>query len=337
MQPIRLAFMGFRHGHIFSLYRLAREREDIAIVAACEEDAATRATMATGNVPITHEDYARMLDAVPCDAVAIGDYYGKRGTIAIEALRRGKHVISDKPLCTSLEEYETIARLSREHGLAVGCQLDLREFPALLGLRHALRDGLIGEVHALGFTGQHPLNYGTRPDWYFTPGRHGGTINDIAIHAIDFIPWATDLRVARVNAARAWNARLPQAPQFQDAAQMMLTLNNGAGVLGDVSYLVPESFGYTLPQYWRITCWGTAGVVEGGLNTPTLLYRNGADTPEILPPPATSSGAYLTSFTAQIRGESAGVTLSTADVLEATRVTLTIQHAADHCLTEVTV
>jgi len=31
--------------------------------------------------------------------------------------------------------------------------------------------------------------WGTRPAWYFEPGMHGGTLNDIAIHALDFIPW----------------------------------------------------------------------------------------------------------------------------------------------------
>lgn len=330
MQPIRLAFMGFRHGHIFGLYDLAKTHPEIDIVAACEEHAETRESLAGTNYALTHDCYARMLDEVPCDAVAVGEYYGKRGAILIEALRRGKHVIGDKPLCTSLAELETIAALSQEGELAVSCQLDLRDNPVAIGLRNTLRDGSIGEVTAVSFTGQHPLRYKSgRPDWYFEEGKHGGTINDIAIHAIDFIPWATGQKIVRIEAARGWNARLPQVPYFQDGGQMMLTLANGAGVLGDVSYFAPDSFNYGIPQYWRITFWGTEGVLEGGMNVPLVLYRNGKDKPETLPLPAATKGAYLTSFIKEARGETEGITLSTAEVLEAARVTLTIQRVAD--------
>ncbi|MHB0938946.1 MAG: Gfo/Idh/MocA family protein [Armatimonadota bacterium] len=331
MQPIRLAFMGFRHGHIRSLYDLAKTHPEMEIAAACEEDSETyRSLVDEGYFVMTHDNYARMLDEVPCDAVAIGDYYGKRGAIAIEALRRGKHVISDKPVCTSLEEMETIISLSKEKGLSVGCQLDLREHPVMIGLCDAVKSGSIGEVVAVSFTGQHPLRYQCgRPDWYFEEGKHGGTINDIGIHAINFIPWVTGHQFARVEAARGWNARLPQAPFFQDGGQMMLTLANGAGVLGDVSYFAPDSMNYSLPQYWRITFWGTEGVVEGGINAPLVLHRNGADGPETVPLPAGNPGAYLHSFVAELRGKPEEVTLTTAEVLESSRFTLLVQQAAD--------
>lgn len=335
MPPLRLAFMGFRHGHIYALYEHAKAHQEVEIVAACEEDAETLAGLKQTDFPVTHDNYLRMLDEVPCDAVAVGDYYAKRGTIIIEALKRGKHVISDKPICTRLEELDEIVRLSRERNLRVGCQLDLREMPVVAAIREVILAGKIGDVQALSFTGQHPLKYGSRPSWYFEPGKHGGTINDIAIHAMDFIPWATGLMVARVNAARAWNARLKEVPFFQDGAQMMLTLENGAGVLGDVSYLLPDSFNYCIPPYWRITVWGSDGMVEGGPNSPGFLYKNGLDAPEPLNLPTIERGTYLASFVREIKGETVGITLSTADVLTAAHVTLTVQQAADTGATNV--
>ena len=335
--PLRLAFAGFRHGHIYSLYNLAKQEPTIEIVAACEEDAGTRQQMANGPVAVTHDNHRRMLEEVPCEAVAVGDYYGARGAIIIEALRRGKHVIGDKPLCTSADELAVIARLAREQHLAVGCQLNLRDHPAFRAMHAALRDGAIGTVLAIAFTGQHSLNYGTRPAWYFEPGKHGGTINDIAIHALDFILWATGCRIARVNAARVWNANLPQVPWFQDGAQMMLTLDNGAGVLGDVSYFVPATVDCALPQGWRFTCWGSEGILEGGVNSPPMLYRSGKNAAETLPPPEATTGNYLQSFLDEIRGNAAAVTLSTQDVLESARAALAVQHAADHGLTNVEV
>jgi hypothetical protein len=42
----------------------------------------------------------------------------------------------------------------------------------------------------------------------------------------------------------------------------MLELENGVGVMGDASYLAPESVGQgSTPLYWRITFHGTEGVL----------------------------------------------------------------------------
>ncbi|MCP4516547.1 MAG: EamA family transporter, partial [Delftia sp.] len=45
----------------------------------------------------------------------------------------------------------------------------------------------IGAVQTMSMSGQHPLRLGERPAWYFEPGRHGGTITDIGVHAVDLI------------------------------------------------------------------------------------------------------------------------------------------------------
>lgn len=337
MDKVRFAFVGFRHGHIFSLYDLAQSREDVEVVAACEEDEATRSGLAqSGRVQITHSSYRELLDSVACDVIAVGDYYGKRGGIIIEALRRGKHAIADKPICTSLGELNEIERLAKAGRLAVGCQLDMRNGGTMLETRRLVRAGEIGEVHVIVVTGQHPLLYGTRPGWYFEPGKHGGTINDIGIHAVDAIPWITGETFVRLEAARAWNARLPQEPSFQDAGQFMATLSNGCGVLCDVSYLSPDKMGYRMPQYWRMMLSGSKGLLEA---IPTanqvIVYRGDAEEPEVIATGVGNRGGYLESFLREVRGDTAGVDLSSAEVLAASRVALTIQQAADQGQTQV--
>jgi predicted dehydrogenase len=337
MDKVRLAFVGFRHGHVLGLYSLAKSRPDIEVVAACEEDEAMRAQLAAGGkVAITHTSYQEMLAQVPCDVVAVGDYFGIRGARTTEALRQGKHVISDKPICTSLTELDEIERLAAAKGLSVGCQLDMRDGGTVLEARQRLLAGEIGSVHTIIVTGQHPLMYGTRPGWYFEPGKHGGTINDIAVHATDAIPWLTGEKWAQVEAARGWNARLPQEPSFQDAGQFMATLSNGCGVLCDVSYLSPDVMGYRMPQYWRMTFSGSKGLLEA---TPTAnqvaIYRSNADAPEVIATGAGNPGAYLESFLREMRGERESLHLTSAEVFAASRVALLIQRAADEHLTQV--
>lgn len=340
-----VAIVGFRHQHIFSLIKHLNHRDDVRVVAVCEEDEPTRLQLLDQGVfaqlpdvsgERVYSSYPAMLDAAECDIIAVGDSFGKRGARIIESLKRGKHVLGDKPLCTRIEELDAITALAHARHLAVGCQLDLRDSGNFIGLRQLVQAGEIGEVGAVSFGGQHPLFFGTRPNWYFEPEEHGGTLNDIAVHAFDFVPWITGLEFSQINVARTWNAGFAPVPHFHNAAQIMMTLSNGAGVLGDVSYLAPDSLGYALPQYWRTTLWGSEGMAETSYTTPGVtLYKNGETSPHVLVTP-TRTGGYLDDFLAEVRGDTKAATsgrLTTEIVLRANRTALISQLAAqsDSC------
>lgn len=327
----RFAFVGLRHPHIFDMYRRCCERDDIEIVASCEEDAATRDELAkNGTATFTHDNCEAVLNDVAADVIAVGDCYGRRAGIITAALDSGKHVISDKPLCISLDELDQIEAAAKRAGKLVGCMLDMRDLGVYLGMRNLIQEGAIGSVHAIQFEGQHPLLYGKRPSWYFEEGMHGGVLNDIIVHAVDFIPWATGLKWKSVVAARCWNATVPQHPHFSQCGQAMLTLDNQAGVICDVSYLTPDSFAYEFPLYWRVVIWGSDGVVEAGVNSEQItLYRNGSSERELIALPPAQPGGYLDSFLAEVRGDLKGLKLSSADALSAARISLQIQAAAD--------
>ncbi len=334
---ITLAFAGLRHGHIFAMLSHAQSHPDIEVVAVCEEDTTAREEIVeAGKAHVTHTNIDQMLDEVECDAIAIGDYYGNRGSIAIRALEAGKHVIGDKPLCTRLDELERIQELSEEKNLKVGCMFTMRDGARYLGVRDLLQNDEIGEIHAISSGGQHPLMLDSRPSWYFEPGRHGGTINDVGCHAVDIIPWLTDLEFTTVNSARCWNAFAKDFPHFEDAGQMMLTMNNGCGVLGDVSYFLPDSFGYSNPLYWRMTFFGRKGIIETSATAKsTLLMRDGDKVAQDVSLPEAKPMGYLKAFIDDINDLSGDGELSTVQVLKATRNTLTIQRAADQGQTNV--
>lgn len=331
---IRLAFAGFRHGHVMDVYSRASESPDVEIVAACEEDEAAREELArAGKVKVTHTSIASMLDDTPCDAVAVGDYFGKRGGIVADALKRGKHVLSDKPMCTTLAELETIRQLVRETGLQVGLMLDLRDAGQYIKVREVVLSGAIGDIQSIYIGGQHALNLGARPRWYFEPGKHGGTINDIAIHGFDLVEWVTGMRFSEVTAARTWNGFLPEFPDFHDGAQFLMKLENGCGVAGDVSYFAPgDTKGSPFDPSWRITLWGKDGVIETSHCTPVTVWRNGKPA-EVIDSLAGDPGGYLRSFVASIapkHGENCKLT--TQESLRAAEVALKAQQAADQGL-----
>ena len=326
----RFAFVGFRHSHILDLLTGVEEHPDTEVVACCEEDAAARETLAAaGRVSITHTDFAAMLSDVPCDVVAIGDYYARRGSLAIAALEAGKHLLSDKPLCTTLDEQTAIERLAAAGHRSVFLQLDSRGYGAFLTLREIIRSGEIGEVVTIRIDGQHPLLLGTRPGWYFEPGKHGGTINDIAIHAFDFVPWLTGVEWAGIVAARTWNGKARAFPHFHDCAQFMATLANGAGVCADLSYLAPDKLGYALPHYWRLTVHGTRGMAETHLLGKEVTVITDADAePQRRTAAPNTPRKYLTDFLHEIGGHAEQAELRTADCLRASRLALAAESGA---------
>jgi predicted dehydrogenase len=322
---IKFVVAGFRHGHIFSLVNRIKETDSCELVACCEAHAETRASL---SLDVQYDDFDKMLNDVECDVVAIGDYYGVRGSLAIKALEAGKHVIADKPICTSLEELAAIEKLAAEKNLKVGCMLDLRQSPALVKMRQLIQDGVLGEIHAVSFTGQHPLLWGKRAGWYFEDGKHGGTINDIAIHGIDYLIWATGMKFTELTAARTWNAFADECPGFNDGAQFMAEMENGCGVMADVSYFAPDSCGYSLPYYWEFTFWGRKGVARTHHADQNIkLSLNGDKTTSLIGLPATVQEDYFAQFLNEIAGKPGELT--TAGVIEAAGIALKIQQAAD--------
>ncbi len=336
MKKTRIAFIGFQHPHVWDLVSRATAHPEIEVVASCEEEAAMRDTLSTDDrVTITHTDYRAMLAEVECDAVVVGEWFAKRGRVVIDSLNAGRHVLADKPMCTTLTEHDEIVRLATEKNLTVGMMLDMRDSGVFIKVRELVRGGEIGEIQSLSLGGQHPLLKGLRAPWYHEEGKQGGTINDIALHGIDLIPWVTGLEFRRVTAARVWSPGVPADSHLVNAGQCMLELENSAGMMLDVSYVAPDSQAYTTPMYWKLMLWGTKGVLETSMTSKDiLLCIDGEEAPRPVPVAEPNPGGYLKSFLSEMRGETHDG-LTQAEIFCASRVTLKAQEAADRSLLNV--
>ncbi len=320
---MNIAFAGFRHSHILGLYDSVQRCEEVNLVGCFEENIAVKKQMETEKgVSFSYASYEELLEDDRVDAVAVGDYYGIRGKRIIEALKAGKHVIADKPLCTDLDELEEIRKLTQQTGLTVCCMLDLRYMPQVQKIKDMIQSGELGTVHIASFTGQHCLDYGNRPNWYFEAEKHGGTINDIAIHGIDLLRLITGKNMTEVICAKTWNAFAEQEPHFHDCAQFMIKMDD-ISVTADVSYAAPKC-DEMLPTYWEFTLWGTKGMARFNLKDDTLfvfrsekeIYSFERKNPEL-----------IQDFLKEVKGEKA--LFNTADVLETQKQVLLIQKAAD--------
>ncbi len=318
---MNILFAGFRHSHIMGLYNMAMENPNVNIVGCYEGDIKNSIVADNADINFNFSSYEEALKDASIDAVAIGDYYGIRGKMVIEALRHGKHVICDKPICTSLKELNVIEKLVKKTGLTVSCMLDLRYMPQADKVKEMIADGVIGEVKNVSFTGQHCLDYGNRPGWYFEKGKHGGTINDIAIHGVDLVRYITGKNLTEVRCAKTWNAFAKAEPDFGDCGQFMVDME-GMALMADVSYAAPK-FNGIMPTYWEFYFWGTEGMIRFNLKNNTIHVFK--ENEEIIECPETTI-EHMRDFIRETQGEN--TVLNTEDILKSQRQVLTIQKAA---------
>ena len=325
---MNIAFAGFRHYHILGLYNAAVANPEVNLIACFEENEDVREDLRKShNVDFNASSFEELLSNSNIDVIAIGDYYGRRGELAVKALSAGKHVIADKPICTSLEELDEIKRISTEKGLKVGCMLDLRYLAQFNKAKELVENGVIGEVKTVSFTAQHHLNYGVRPMWYFEEGKHGGTINDIGIHGVDVIRYITGKNLTHVDYAKTWNSHAIEKTAFHDAGQFAVTLD-GMSVMADVSYAAPK-FSGTLPTYWEFTFWGLDGMMRFNLETSDVaVYKTDKAVykSELAKTPDECYYDILADFCLEVKGEN--TKLSTNECLESQRQILEIQRVA---------
>ncbi len=326
---MNIAFAGFQHSHILVLYNMAKENPLYNVVGAVETIESYRFDAIEKGVIFNYNTYEELLADKNVDVVAIGACYGDRGTMAIKALEAGKHVICDKPLCTSLSELDEIEKLSKEKNLVVSCMLTMRFEPLIISLKKLVESGKLGEINNVYFGGQHPLQYGRRPSWYYQEGKHGGVINDIAIHGIDILSYIFGGKVNKIHAARTWNKYAEKEPRFKDCGQIMLSLDNGAGVIADVSYAIPDGIEFNIPYYWQFFVWGTKGVTEFAFNKQNPSYYIKGQTEKIDLELINPSVDYLTDFTNLVEGKE-DVIVPMSEVFASTRATLKIQQFADN-------
>lgn len=303
--PLSFAFAGFRHPHVFSLVERIRQTPGATMVATWEEDAAARDLAREKGVACPFVDTLEELLALPVQVLVVGEAYGRRESVILAALRRGIHVLSDKPFCTTLAALEEMEALCQApNSPRLGCMFDLGTTPGMTTAERLVREGTLGDLLAIQFNGMHPLNYRQgRPDWYFQPGMHGGTINDLASHAFDYLPRLCQSPIRKLLFAQAANRHFPECPHFQNVAQLALEMESGAVVTGDVSYATPRGSAFTLPSYWRFTVTGTRGWMEFTYQGTELYLAVGDEaSPRTIPldPPAED---YFDGFLKEIQGQ----------------------------------
>ena len=115
-----------------------------------------------------YKDFRRLLDKEKgIDAVTVGTPDHTHATIAMDAIRRGKHVYCEKPLARTMYEVRKLTEAARKHKVATQLGNQGHSFLAMREFCECIWSGAIGdvrEVHAvMGFPRLAPAQQMSRP------------------------------------------------------------------------------------------------------------------------------------------------------------------------------
>ena len=170
------------------------------------------------------------------------DAIHRRTTLPL--LAAGKHVLCEKPLATSQEDAEDMARAAAAAGVVNMVNLTYRNVPALIHAAHLVAEGRIGDVrHFEASYLQSWLTQNAGGDWatehqwlWRLSTAHGsmGVLGDVGVHILDFATFAAGAPVERVSCRlqtfdKAEGGEIfPYVLDANDSMAMHLRLSNGA-------------------------------------------------------------------------------------------------------------
>ena len=178
---IGLGAIAFEH-----LARL-RTRDDVEIVAVCDRSATvTRAMAERFGVPQGDADPHAALDAARPDAVHILTPPDSHRELAVAALRRGAHVLVEKPAAPSADEYAEMREAAVTAGRMLVENQNYRFTPALEEAAAQTGAGRLGDLVGvdIAFTGVMGGAYADTHCPHFAHDLPGGALRNFITHPV---------------------------------------------------------------------------------------------------------------------------------------------------------
>ncbi|MBI1173139.1 gfo/Idh/MocA family oxidoreductase [bacterium] len=208
---IRLGMVGGGRGaFIGAVHRIAARLDDqYELVAGAFSSDRERAAASAADLGVARsygsfaemaQKEARRKDGI--EAVAIVTPNHMHAPVAVEFLKRGIHVICDKPLTATLPEAKRLAKAAEASGVVFALTHNYTGYPMIRQARALIAEGVLGDIRLVNveyiqdwlaepveLTGQ------KQADWRTDPARTGagGSTGDIGTHAFNLANFVTGL------------------------------------------------------------------------------------------------------------------------------------------------
>jgi len=224
-EPLRIAVaglgsMGANHVRVLS------DLPDVELVGVMDVDP-SRVQRVTARRPFPgFDDLRRMLEETRPQALVVAVPTRAHAEVAREALRRGVHVLVEKPIAASVPEARELEREAAQRGLVLSVGHVERFNPAVAELRRRLAAGEGGRVFQL-----HARRIGPFPQRI----RDVGVVLDLATHDVDVCRFLLGEDVERVYAAVQRRIHT----ENEDLCVGMLHFRSGTVALIETNWLTP--------------------------------------------------------------------------------------------------
>ncbi|MDH3235031.1 MAG: Gfo/Idh/MocA family oxidoreductase [Alphaproteobacteria bacterium] len=289
---IRLGMVGGGQGaFIGAVHRLAASMDDhYVLVAGALSSDPDRAKASGREIGLADDrNYGSYLDMAKrearlkngIEAVAIVTPNNMHFPIAREFLKRGIHVICDKPLTTKLRDARRLAHLVEKSGLVFVLTYNYTGYPMIRHARQMVASGELGTIRVvqaeyaqdwlsrdLESTGQKQAGWRTDP----AQAGAGGSIGDIGTHAYNLACFVSGLDADELSADLT---TFVPGRELDDNAHMMLRFAGGARGMLWASQVAPGN-----ENSLKLRVYGSEGGLEWRQESPNLLWYTplGAET-----------------------------------------------------------
>lgn len=241
--------------HLDAYHRLP----GVEVVAIAGKERELGETLAAQyGVPSLFEDWEAMLDDAELDAVSVAVPTFLHAPIAIAALERGIHVLSEKPIARTGDEAQAMVDAAREAGRVLDVAFNHRRRGDIVALREVIAGGSIGEPYHARASWMRRRGIPALGSWFTNREMSGGgPLADLGVHVIDWSLYLLGepkvLAVSAVTHAalgprglggnvnyRA-DASLASAYEVEDFATVFVRLEGGASLSLETSWAAHRS------------------------------------------------------------------------------------------------
>jgi 1,5-anhydro-D-fructose reductase (1,5-anhydro-D-mannitol-forming) len=176
--------------------------------------------------------------------------------------KAGKHVLSEKPMATSVDDADAMIQVCQENGVRLGLGFELRFHPAHILAKDLVSHGKLGRVRLLqGHWGrgergepEHLPRTGLR-GWWEDPVAMGGgsVIMGLGVHVFDLMRFVTGQEITEVVAMTDGQT---DAQPLEHIASMALRLEDGTIANVSCGRMLPDTLN-------NFTVYGTDGRFTG--------------------------------------------------------------------------
>ena len=195
--------------------------------------------------PESFTDYREMLEKAEVDAVVVASPNHTHGEVMDAVFATDKHVLLEKPMCTTIEDCQRVVEGAARHPGVVQVGLEYRYMPPIAQFLHELP--AVGDVKML-FIREHRFPFLPKVgDWNRFTRNTGGTLVEKCCHFFDLMNLVMPARPLRVLASGAQDVNHlderydGEVPDILDNAYVIVEYEHGARACLDLCMFAESS------------------------------------------------------------------------------------------------